>query len=228
VTVRESIEVLYQQFARYPSPANIWVCDQCGPEWTEESIRATPLRVVSLRQLTAVHVMALDDDSLRHFFPRLMELMLHTHAPVFDFRLADVALRLPRWQPDEQRAVRTLARAVWSDLLNCYPCELGYFSDCASALDLVEWCGLDLRMQLDLLTTTETVSAARHLADLVEAIFTMRHPLESASTTAVLDWLTAPEIGARLQVAFFDADSDQAATQISNAHELWTVCASRS
>jgi len=32
--------------------------------------------------------MSLDDDALRHFFPRLMELMLQTPSPVFDFRLA--------------------------------------------------------------------------------------------------------------------------------------------
>jgi hypothetical protein len=29
--------------------------------------------------------MSLDDDALRYFFPRLMELMLSKPAPVFDF-----------------------------------------------------------------------------------------------------------------------------------------------
>jgi hypothetical protein len=95
VTVPARVEESYRRFAGYSLPANLWVCEQCGPEWTAESIRATPLRSVSLPQLTAVHVMSLDDDSLRHFFPRLMELMLNTPAPVFDFRLADLKFRLP-------------------------------------------------------------------------------------------------------------------------------------
>ena len=43
----------------------------------------------------------LDDDSLRYFFPRLMELMLRTPAPVFDFRLAELKDRLPSWQSAE-------------------------------------------------------------------------------------------------------------------------------
>ncbi len=106
-----------------------------------------------------------------------------------------------------------------------HPCTLGYFSDSPSALDLLIWCGLDLVAHLDSLATTETLSAARHLTDLIDAVFTMRDPFTSASKTAVLDWLRDPAIGERLQAAFFAADSDQAAAQLSSAHEMWTVCA---
>ncbi|MGO4441917.1 hypothetical protein AB4Z42_01030 [Mycobacterium sp. 2YAF39] len=219
------VEEMYELLARYPVPADIWVCEQCGPEWTAESIRAAPLRSLSLPQLTALHVMSLDDDSLRHFFPRLMELMLTTPAPVFDFRLADLSSRLPMWQPDEQQAVRRLAEAIWSQRLDSYPCRLGYFSDCPSALDLLAWCDLDLAVHLDLLKTAETHSAARHLADLIDAVFTMRDPFESASNTTVRNWLRDPSIGERLQAAFFAADSDDASAQLSRAHEMWTVCA---
>lgn len=219
------VEEIYELLARYPLPADIWVCEQCGPEWTAESIRATPLGSVSLPQLTAVHVMSLDDDSLRHFFPRLMELMLTTPAPVFDFRLADLRSRLPTWQADEQQAVRRLAEAVWSQRLDFYPCRLGYFSDCSSALDLLAWCDLDLAARLKLLATAETQPAARHLADLIDSVFTMRDPFESASNATVRAWLRDPAIGERLQAAFFAADSDDAAEQLSRAHEMWTVCA---
>jgi hypothetical protein len=85
-----------------------------------------------LPQLVAVHVMSLNEDALRHFFPRLMELMLQTPSPVFDFRLADLKDRLAGWQSDESAAVRELADAVWSELLVGYPPALGYFSDCPS------------------------------------------------------------------------------------------------
>jgi hypothetical protein len=92
--------------------------------------------------------MALDDDALRHFFPRLIDLMLHTQAPVFDFRLADLKDRLPAWRPEEFMAVRELAAAVWAQLLVAYPLELGYFSDSVSALDLLDWCALPLTSHL--------------------------------------------------------------------------------
>jgi hypothetical protein len=224
VTVPACVDLIYEQFARYPFPASVSVCEQCGPEWTAVAIQATPLRSLSLPQLDAIHVMALDDDALRHFFPRLMELMLHTLGPVFDFRLSDLKERLPRWQPDEYAAVQTLSEAVWEQLLHEYPCEVGYFSDCPSALDFLTWCGLDVVAHLDLLTVTDTQTAAQHLADLVDAVLTQRDPFESTSKTTVLDWIRDPAIGARLQSAFFSADSEEAAQQLSAAHELWTVC----
>jgi len=227
VTVSAYVDRIYEQFARYPFPRSVSVCEQCGPEWTVAAITATPLRSLSLPQLCAIHVMTLDDDGLRHFFPRLMEVMLHTPWPVFDFRLADLEMRFPQWQPDERAAVRALSEQVWRQMLDEYPCELGYFSGCPSALDLLTWCGLDLVAHLESLTTTEVQAAAQHLADLVDAVFTLRDPFESASKTTVLDWISGPTIGARLQSAFFSADSDEAARQLSAAHELWTVCASR-
>jgi hypothetical protein len=222
VSLSDRVEAVYRQFAGYSRPVDVWVCEQCGPEWSADDIRAVPLRSVSLPQLVAVHVMSLDDDALRHFFPRLMELMLQTPSPVFDFRLSDIKDRLPRWLPAERAAVGALADAVWSELLARYPLALGYFSDCPSALDLLDWCGLPLRCHLDSLLTDD---AARHLADLVDAVFTTREPFESASRTMVLDWLATPAVGDRLQAAFFSADSDEAARQLSAAHELWTVCA---
>lgn len=225
MSVPALVERSYEQFARYRCPDDLWVCEQCGPEWSAEDIRAAPLRSISLPQLVAVHAMTLGDDALRYFFPRLMELMLTTRAPVFDFRLADLADRLPRWRPDELAGVRRLADAVWEQLLHEYPCELGYFSDCPSALDFLAWCDLDLLARLEFLTTTRTEAAPRHLADLVDAVFTTRDPFESASKTTVLGWMRNPAIGERLQSAFFSADSDEAARQLSSSHELWTVCA---
>jgi len=225
VTVPACIDLIYERFARYRFPANVWVCEQCGPEWTIAEIQAAPLRSLSLPQLSAIHVMSLDEDALRHFFPRLMEVMLQTVEPVFDFRLSDLQERLPAWKPDELVAVRELSEAVWHQMLDEYPCELGYFSDCPSALDFLTWCDLDLVAHLSFLTTAQTQAAAQHLADLVDAVFTQRDPFESTSRTTVLSWLRHPAVGERLQSAFFSADSDEAARQLSTAHEMWTVCA---
>ena len=188
-------------------------------------MQATPLKAFSLSQLGAIHAMSLDHDALRHFFPRLMELMLRTSEPVFDFRLSDLRSRLPAWQPREQAAVRELAAAVWQQMLVEYPCDLGYFSGFPSALDFLTWCDLDLVAHLDSLTGTETQAAAQHLAELVDVVFTQRDPFESASKSTVLGWLSNAAVGTRLQSAFFSADSDETARQLSAAHELWTLCA---
>jgi hypothetical protein len=221
----DAVERVYEQFAGYACPWDLWVCEQCGPEWSTEDIRATPLRALSLPQVVAIHVMSLDDDGLRHFFPRLMELMLHTRSPVFDFRLADLKDRLRDWQPRELAAVRQLAEAVWAELLVGYPPALGYFSDCPSALDLLDWCDLPLTAYLDSLLSADSLPAARHLADLLDAVLTRTQPFESASKAMVLDWLRDPAVGRRLEHACYQADSAEVAHQLSAAHELWTVCA---
>jgi hypothetical protein len=75
------------------------------------------------------------------------------------------------------------------------------------------------------LLTAATLPAARHLADLVDAVFTNPKPLESGSKATVLDWVKAPAVGEVLQSAFFETDSEEAAQQLSRAHELWTTCA---
>ena len=113
---------------------------------------------------------------------------------------------------------------MWSELLVGYPPALGYFSDCP-ALDLLAWCGLPLVTYLDSLRTADALPPARHLADVVDAVFTVREPFESASKTTVLDWLKEPAVGDRLQGGFFAAHSDEAARRLSAAYELWTVCA---
>ena len=128
------------------------------------------------------------------------------------------------WRSEQVSAFRQFARDVWVQLLATYPAELGYFSDSPSALDLTDWAGLPLPKSLDSLLSGN-VAAARHLADLLDAVFTSSHPFETVSQTTVSTWLSNAEVGERLQTAFFDADSDAAAKQLSTAFELWSVCA---
>lgn len=220
MTPSAAIEQIYETFCGYPFPESLSVCEQCGPQWSIEDIRAAPSRALTLPQLVAVHVMSLDDDALRHFFPRLMELMLATPAPVFDFRMSDLAVRLPLWTDEERVAVRQFAGAVWSGLLAEYPAALGYFSDCPTALDLLTWCGLPLEEHLDMLRE----SSVLHLADLVDAVFTSNDPFQSASRTTVVEWMRDAATGERLEQAFFAAESPDTARRLSAAHELWTVC----
>jgi hypothetical protein len=223
--MQAALERVYRQFSVYPCPAQIAVCAQCGPEFAADDIRITPLRALTLPQLCAVHVLALDDDALRYYFPRLIELMLQTPSPVFDFRLADLKDRIAGWQSGEISVIRQLAQWIWAQLPVEYPARLGYFSDCPSAIDLLDWCGLALPTHLDALLNADSVAAARHLADLVDASFTTRRPFQTASSATVLGWMRTAAVGERLAAAFFAASGD-AARQLSSAYELWHVCAS--
>jgi hypothetical protein len=224
VELPASLEQIYDRFGRYPYPDDVQVCPQCGPEWSARDMRSTPLRALSLPQLVAVHVMSLDDDALRHFFPRLMDLLLCTSSPVFDFRVSDLQEHLTRWLPDEVSAVTDLAEALWSEVLDRYPLERGYFSDCVSAIDLLAWCGMPVAEHLDRLRAASSTAAARHIADLVDAVFTGSVQFESDSRTAVLEWVRDDATGRRLEDAYFTADSSDVAEQLAAAHELWTVC----
>ena len=92
-------------------------------------------------------------------------------------------------------------------MLSSYPAELGYFSDCPSALDLLDWCELSSTAHLDSMVAADSLPAARHLADLIDALFTMRDPFQSSSKTTVLDWLRDPAVGQRLEQACYHTDS---------------------
>ena len=160
--------------------------------------------------------MSLGADALRDFFPRLMELMLQTPSPVLDFggagtmasKSGELAATLsgPKcWPPTRCRLVTSpIARrhsTFWPGAANRIT---GY---------------------LDSLLSGDGVPAARHLANVIDAVFATREPFESASKTTVLDWLTNPAVGLRSERACFAANSPEAARQLSAAYELWTVCA---
>jgi hypothetical protein len=46
--------------------------------------------------------------------PRLLELLLATQAPVFDFRVSGLKVRLARWSAAERAIVVALAEALWA------------------------------------------------------------------------------------------------------------------
>jgi len=207
------VDRLYVGFAGYPRPADLWVCEQCGPEWSAQDIRRAPLRSLSLLQLEALHVMSLDDNDFRYFFPRLVELLLSQDSPVFGFDLARLRGRTPTWPPAESALVRQLVEDLWHALLGAYPAPLGYFSDAPTLIDFTHWCDQPVRPFLDHWQSVETATAAQHLADLVDYVYTIGGPAEPALKSEVRDWLGQPAIAERLIAA-----------GCAGAHELWTVC----
>ncbi|WP_319437091.1 hypothetical protein [Mycobacterium sp. RTGN5] len=211
--MRAVVEDLYTRFARYPLPHEVVVCDQCGPEWSTDDIRSTPLRSLSLPQLEALHAMSMGDSDFRHFFPRLIELLINDKSPVFAFNLSGLRGRVATWPAPEANAVGDLVDNLWRHLLEAYPGELGYFSDSPTLIDFTYWCDQPLQPFLNRWQTMDTTAAAHHLGDLVDSAFTMREPCEPAVKDQILRWLRQSVIGERLASAKLDA-----------AEELWRVC----
>ena len=222
-TLQQSIDRVYDAFAGYPAPRPS-ICDQCAPGLTADEFDAIGLRSLSFSHLGGVHVMSLDDDALRFYVPRLAELLLRTPAAVFDFRPGELKQRMVGWPAAERGVIRQLAQAVWAELPSSYPADLGYFSDCPSAVDFLDWCELPLKPALSELVAAGGEAAARHVADLVDAVFTRRDPFETASATAVLESVRESAVGDCLQEAFFATNSAEVAQHLSAAHELWSVC----
>ncbi|AKK25878.1 hypothetical protein [Mycobacterium sp. EPa45] len=208
-----AVEDLYAGFAKYPLPRAVEVCEQCGPQWSAADIRSTPLRSLSLLQLEALHVMSLDDDDFRHFFPRLIEALLEEQSPVFAFDLRRLREHVSSWSASERAVVTNLVDDLWRGLLGGYPAALGYFSDSPTLIDFTYWCDQPLPVYLDRWQRIEMIPATQHLGELVEWAFTVREPLEPAVKQPVLDWLAQPVIGQRLKAANLEA-----------AEELWRVC----
>ena len=214
---------LYLTFGGYPRPV-LEVCGQCEPDWPPHAVEDVSLHDLTLRQLTAVHVMSLSDDAIRYCLPRLLEALSVTPAPVLEFRVGDLKARIAAWPDAERTALRRWADAVWVDMLAGSPVALGCFSDCPAVLDLLDWCGVPVDQRLDDLLAGHELAASMHLADLVEAVYTLPDPFETTSRTAVSRWIERAVVGERLQQAFFVATDDESAGRISAAHRLWTVC----
>jgi hypothetical protein len=219
------VDHIYELFGGYRCPEDLWVCPQCGPHFSARDICSTPRRSLSFSQFDAVHVMSLDDDVLRYFFPRLVELLLREPSPSFDFRLSRLKGRVPAWTVRESAIVRKLVETVWRELLIAYPASLGYLSDIPSMLNFTNWCDMSLTPFLDAWQTNHRLPSTMHLADLIYFFFTTADPFEPDVNVALRSWLARPEIGDWLQDAFLSADSGPAANQLADAHELWSVCA---
>lgn len=202
------IERLYTAFAGYGLPADLQVCEQCGPQWSAADIRSTPLRSLSLPQLEGVHVMSLEDNDFRYFFPRLVELLLAEDGPVFAFCLAALRGRVPSWPAPERAAVHEFVAELWTRLLASFPADLGYFSDSPTLIDFTYWCDEPLEEYLRGWQSLATVPAALHLADLLEYLSWIGEPEEPAVTPLVREWLRRPIIGQRLQDANLPAAVD--------------------
>ncbi|KAB8141203.1 hypothetical protein F8S13_20605 [Chloroflexia bacterium SDU3-3] len=118
------IAALYAAFARYPLHARVAGCPCCVGDADQRRIRSRSLRALSGADLGRYAFKAMttwgDADDLRHFLPRMIEL-LATGDP--DMPLAEIVLsklamaEWGAWPPAERDAVRSSLMWQWGQAL---------------------------------------------------------------------------------------------------------------
>ncbi len=121
--IRTTIESLYEVFASYSLPKHTDHCPCCVHDADDALIHSKPLRELSSNDLDRYIFKAIstwgDSALLRHFLPRMFELMLIPYGPgwlAVDHSIVVNKLRLGNWlewPKHEQTAVRVFLHAIW-------------------------------------------------------------------------------------------------------------------
>jgi hypothetical protein len=98
----------------------------------------------------AIHVLSLPDDALRHFLPRVFEVLLGEQWAAFEFGLSGLKGRTLDWPSAERDAIDNVLKTAWETLLSTYPAEIGYVSAAADLLELAEHLDLPIASFLDI------------------------------------------------------------------------------
>jgi hypothetical protein len=176
LTLRESIEELYNTFGEYPLPRDTKPCQCCHSHEDAERISSKLLRRLSVDDLNQYAFDALltwgDARTFKHLMPRIMELFV-AEPPAETFAInPEIILSKFRhgnwkeWPEGEQTAVRAFLHALWRDFL-----RRPYVADYASAAE--EWlCSIaqaedDLSSYLSDWLQDDGEEACRELAALV-------------------------------------------------------------
>lgn len=117
----DAIERVYQAFARYPRPQRVEGCPCCVTSAHEERLRSHPLRKLPAESLTRYAFKALSTwggvDDLRHYLPRILELVVTQQMNGINPQTVFGKLELGGWTewPAPQRdAIDALLSAWWT------------------------------------------------------------------------------------------------------------------
>lgn len=120
----EPFTTLYAAFARYPLHAQVAGCPCCVGDADQRRIRSRPLRLLSGADLGRYAFKAVstwgDADDLRHFLPRMLELLATGDAdmPSAEIVLDKLAMAdWCAWPPAERQAVRRCLMWLWEQAL---------------------------------------------------------------------------------------------------------------
>lgn len=218
-----AIQSMYAVFARYSRPDDVSICPTCAEAGTDPAHLAhADLPDLSGGDLVAIHVLALPDDALRHFIPRVFEVVLGEQWHPFEFGLSGLQGRTADWRTNERDVIERVLKTTWAVLLSSYPISIGYVSSVPDLLELAVEADVPIAGFLNDLDTQQIPSAQLHLADLVDFAYTTSTRVDIVSP--VREWLARPVVGRRLEEAFYRAGDHQEARIIADAHELWETC----
>ena len=169
--LHQAIERLYEVFADYPP--NLEGCPCCVTEEMKDQLRPKPLRELTGDDLFEFYSNQLstwsDEDGLRHFLPRMCELLATEKYSMLD--LWGIAGNLQagkwrKWPEGEQEAIEEYLVALWIFLLQEYPSPVLEINDAMMGIGIVFE---DITLYLSILEEEESVSGALHLARFILA-----------------------------------------------------------
>ncbi len=165
--VAEAVETLYDVFSIYPLAQKVEGCPCCVSAEDEAVLHLRPLRRMTAEDLSRYAFKALstwgDEDDLRHFLPRLLELAAELHNYDVDLEAITGKLEYGKWKQwpeQEQLAIRGYLMALWHSALTQLPEEV-LLGDCLGAIGQAEE---DLTPYLALWQDTATDAAFTQLA----------------------------------------------------------------
>lgn len=226
-----AIERLYQVFARYPRPHHVDGCSHCVDENDHANLFAAPLRKLTDEHLGPFAFKVLttwgEVDDLRHFLPRLFELVATDWLWV-DPEVVLGKLRLAEWNawpPDEQTAVRQYLRALWQEAI-----ERSGAQDTDSGLCAIAQVEDDLSPYLGSWIECPTPASRIEMADFLEwnlpslqADDTLSNAFwrgRKEQTEQVIRWLRRTEVAGRV-IAILQSEPSREA--LSAAFASWAA-----
>lgn len=231
-----AVGALYTTFERYSLRKNVRGCPHCVDQFDNAAIHSRPLHELTWDELARYSWKTLttwgDADDLRHFLPRLFELIAFQADPATSafysypyneevlFGKLDYA-GWREWPTTEQAALDTYFMALWHAALATYPSATAidtWLSSIGAATDpapfLAAW------------RADERVAALRHMADFVldnlnlavgaQVAFSVFWK-KGAHRRQVTDWLCDPQTRERLERGFFQFADEPLAAELSRA-----------
>jgi hypothetical protein len=218
--LRDAIEGLYAAFARY-RVETLSGCPCCTSEEHGRVLASKPVRALTPDDLLRYAFKAMSTwgtvEDFKHFLPRVFELAIadDPNWPPVEIVLGKLSYgKWRQWPERERQALGAFLRALWSEMLGCYPFAIKSDS-CLCAIGQAEE---EVAPYLDQWAVEEGEAAAMHLADFIDwnagclsnkprrvelvNAFWRDRPRQAEQ---VLAWVLDAARGQQLEAAFFRA-----------------------
>ncbi len=238
-SLQRAVADLYARFERYPLRPYTEPCEHCFTRDEERVLHGRTIRQLSPQELAQFAESAMltwgDTADLKHFLPRIFEVVATGDFGWPDLEVVYAKLRHADWRTwpdDEVQAVERYLLAKWRHVLAAYPPQPAKH-DADTTLCALAQAADELEPFLAAWLDAPGEAPARHLASFVwdsapglttgsgfgSAFWGDRR----AQQEQVRRWIVRAPVLQRLEGAFFDASSEEAATALSKAVEVLGV-----